>query len=160
MELSYETDRLYLRKPTLEDAKAIFTGYANDPKVTTYMSWAPHSAVQDTVEFLQKMVKAWGNKTEYSYVISIKSTGEVIGMIGAMVPAPFHFRIGYVIGSKHWGMGYTTEALQRIMEASMSQPKVHRVDAICDCKQYRFMEGNGKSGNGARSYTQEIHLRT
>lgn len=146
MEPIYETDRLYLSKPTLEFAEAIFTGYANDPKVTTYMSWAPHTSVQDTVDFLQKVVQAWEDRTEYSYVISIKTTGEVIGMIGAMVPSSFHYRIGYVLGANHWGKGYTTEALQRIMDEAMAQPEVHRVDAICDCNNtgsWKVMEKAG-----------------
>ena len=44
----FETERLTLRKPSLDDAQHIFNEYAQNAKVTKYMSWLPHTSVETT----------------------------------------------------------------------------------------------------------------
>lgn len=39
-----ETARLVLRPPRMEDAAAIFEGYAQHPEVTRYLTWKPHTS--------------------------------------------------------------------------------------------------------------------
>ena len=40
-----ETERLILRRFTLEDAPAVFANYASDENVTRYMAWNRHETV-------------------------------------------------------------------------------------------------------------------
>ena len=37
-----ETNRLLLRKFTLDDAQEMFNNWANDEEVTKFMTWNPH----------------------------------------------------------------------------------------------------------------------
>ena len=37
-----ETERLLLRRFTVDDAPQMFRNYASDPEVTKYLTWAPH----------------------------------------------------------------------------------------------------------------------
>lgn len=51
---NFETTRLHLRPPTLEDAETIFNQYAQDAEVTKYMTWRPHADMQTTRAFLER----------------------------------------------------------------------------------------------------------
>jgi RimJ/RimL family protein N-acetyltransferase len=37
------TPRLLLRKPEPADAERVFVAYAQDPEVTRYLTWSPHT---------------------------------------------------------------------------------------------------------------------
>ena len=39
---TFETARLRLRRPRMEDAPAIYARYASDTDVTRYLPWRPH----------------------------------------------------------------------------------------------------------------------
>jgi RimJ/RimL family protein N-acetyltransferase len=54
-----ETPRLILRKPTREDAEAIFARYASDPEVTRLLGWPRHSSVNVTRTFLAFSDAEW-----------------------------------------------------------------------------------------------------
>ena len=56
-----ETDRLILRRFTLDDAPAMFNNWANDPEVTKYLSWEPHADLEVTREIL----RTWVNSYDY-----------------------------------------------------------------------------------------------
>lgn len=42
MKLTLETDRLLLRPFSVDDAEAMFNGWASDPEVTKYLTWNTH----------------------------------------------------------------------------------------------------------------------
>ena len=52
-----QTDRLTLRRIREEDGKEAFEGYSRDPKVSPYMTWKPHAALEETVEPLPQARK-------------------------------------------------------------------------------------------------------
>ena len=43
-----ETERLILRRFTIEDAEDMFNGWCNDPEVTRFLTWPPHDNVEVT----------------------------------------------------------------------------------------------------------------
>jgi len=47
----FESERVVLRKPRMEDAPAIFEGYAQDLEVTRYLTWKPHRYIRETEEY-------------------------------------------------------------------------------------------------------------
>ena len=46
--MQIETERLILRRFIEEDAEDMFNNWANDIEVTRFLSWYPHSSVEDT----------------------------------------------------------------------------------------------------------------
>lgn len=126
-----ETERLVLRIPSVADAEAIFNSYAHDAKVTRYLTWRPHTRIQETKDLLANYVAAWAKNERFPYVIIIKATGEVAGMIGIRI---IHFKadIGYVLSAQFWGKGFATEALRSLVEWALSQDSIYRVWALCD----------------------------
>ncbi len=146
----FETERLILRKPRLDDAPAIFTAYAQDPEVTRYLTWRPHKDVEETYAIVKLMLKLWDEGKAYSYAITFRDSGSVVGMI-AMHPDGFKVGIGYVLAHPHWGKGYMTEALRTIVKWALSRPDVYRVFAICDVENpasARVMEKAGMLREG------------
>ena len=110
-----ETERLVLRKPRPDDVLAIFEGWAQDKEVTRYLTWHPHAHIEQTQEFVQGCLSAWEHQTRFPYMITLKETGQVIGMIDPRIEGP-KVGIGYGAARAHWGKGYMTEATRAIIE--------------------------------------------
>jgi RimJ/RimL family protein N-acetyltransferase len=126
-----ETERLLLRKPRLDDAPAIFSGWAQDKEVTRYLTWRPHQRIEQTQEFLRICLEAWESQTRFPYMITLKETGEVIGMINPRIEG-FKVEVGYGAAPAHWGKGYIPEAMRAIIDWAFQQPEIYRVYATTD----------------------------
>jgi RimJ/RimL family protein N-acetyltransferase len=146
----FETERLILRKPRIDDAPVIFATYAQDAEVTRYMTWRPHKNVDETFRIVELMLKLWEEGNAYSYMITLKDLDFAIGMI-AMHPDGFKVGLGYVLARPHWGKGYTPEAALAVTNWLLKQPDVYRVFAICDVENLasaRVMEKAGMVREG------------
>jgi [ribosomal protein S5]-alanine N-acetyltransferase len=126
-----QTERLLLRKPRLDDASAIFEGWAQDQEVTRYLTWHPHQHLEQTLAFVQSCLLAWEQETRFPYMIMLKESGDVIGMIDPRIEGP-RVGIGYGTARSYWGKGYVTEATRAIIEWAFQQPAIYRVYATTD----------------------------
>jgi RimJ/RimL family protein N-acetyltransferase len=126
-----ETDRLILRPPALADAESIFQTYAQDPEVTRYLTWRPHTSITETLEFLSGCLAAWQGAQRFPYVVTLKGADSAIGMIEIRLDS-FKAEVGYGMGRAYWGKGYMTEALRALITWALAQPRIYRVWAICD----------------------------
>jgi RimJ/RimL family protein N-acetyltransferase len=127
----FETDRLLLRKPRWEDVHVIFEGWAQDPEVTRYLTWRPHERIEQTQEFVQSCIRAWEGERRFPYMITLKETGQVIGMIDPRIEGP-KVGVGYVAARTHWGKGYMPETTRVIIAWAFQQPSIYRVYATTD----------------------------
>jgi ribosomal-protein-alanine N-acetyltransferase len=128
------TERLLLRRPTVEDANAIFSSYPTQKDVTKYLLFPPHNSIQDTLNFIQWSDEQWEKEGGgYNFIICSKAEeGKVIGSVGLnfegmdgseepkagleqKYPAGVA-RVGYCIAKDEWGKGYATEACKKIIE--------------------------------------------
>ncbi len=125
------TERLVLRMPRMEDAIAIFEGWAQDPEVTRYLTWRPHERIEQTEAFVQNCLRAWEAETRFPYMITRKESGEVIGMIDPRIEGP-KVGIGYGLARAHWGKGYVPEATRAVIDWAFQQPTIYRVYATTD----------------------------
>jgi len=126
-----ETERLVLRKPRMDDASAIFHGWAQDEEVTRYLTWRPHQRVEQTEEFVQSCLSAWEYETRFPYMITLKENAEVVGMIDPRIEGQ-KVGIGYGARRAHWGKGYVPEATGAIIAWAFAQPSIYRVYATTD----------------------------
>lgn len=53
-----ETERLILRKVTLDDAEDMYL-YASNEEVTRYVTWDTHSSLSDTIEFINMFLSQY-----------------------------------------------------------------------------------------------------
>ena len=125
------TSRLRLRPPQLEDAQAIFAGYAQDRAVTKYLTWRPHRDIDETRAFLQSCLAGWQDASAFPWAIIRTVDGQLLGMVELRVDG-HRVDLGYVLARRAWGQGYMTEAVGALMEWVWQQPGVYRVWAVCD----------------------------
>jgi [ribosomal protein S5]-alanine N-acetyltransferase len=126
-----ETARLILRPPQIEDAFAMFNGWAQDQEVTRYLTWRPHTSLEQSQTIVAGAVSAWKHEIRFPYMIALKESGEVIGMIDPRIEGP-KVGVGYVIGRAYWRKGYMTEATRAIIDWAFQQPTIFRVYATTD----------------------------
>lgn len=128
-----ETDRLRFRLPHLGDAAVIFKLYARDPAVTRFLSWRTHQTLEETVAYLHDRVRAWTDGSAFTYALTLKDSGRLLGMI-ELRRDHGRLTLGYVLAQMYWGKGYMTEAVQAATQWALAQPRVHRLGAICDAE--------------------------
>lgn len=125
-----ETERLTLRRPTQDDAEAIFTTYAADPEVTAYVGFPRHQRLEDTRSFLAFSDSLWTGWPAGPYLIQLRDSGALVGSSGLVFETPYRAQTGYVLAKHAWGRGYATEAL-RAMIAVARGCGVRRLSALC-----------------------------
>ena len=126
-----ETARLVLRQPRIDDARAIFAGWAQDQEVTRFLTWQPHQTVEQTENFIQSCISVWKHGTRFPYMIILKENDHIIGMIDPRIEGA-KVGLGYVAARAYWGKGYVPEATRMIIEWAFQQSSIYRVYATTD----------------------------
>ena len=135
-----ESDRLILRKFKIEDAAGMYNNWGTDPECCKFLGWDLHKNVDETKSLIQSWINGYDDGS-LNWIVELRDTNEVIGSICAITVNKKHLtaELGYCYGSKFWGRGYATEALQTV---------IHYL--LCDCGFYlveaRHISGNPASG--------------
>jgi [ribosomal protein S5]-alanine N-acetyltransferase len=79
---SLQTTRLLLRRPTPQDAVAIFDRYASDPVVTRYLSSPTHRTLSNTHAFLAWSDGDWEKWPAGSYLVFPREDNALLGGTG------------------------------------------------------------------------------
>lgn len=121
--LQLETDRLILRRFSVDDAESVFNNWASDDEVTKYVTWSTHKSINVSREYVDYCVKGYGDLSFYQWGIELKDTRELIGNISVVkvIDEIDSLELGWVIGRKYWGNGYTAEAALKIIEFLFDQ---------------------------------------
>jgi RimJ/RimL family protein N-acetyltransferase len=107
-----ETERLALRPPRLEDAKALAT-LANDRRIAENTLRLPHPyALADAQAFI---TAANAGDDESVFLITARS-GAILGACGIAALDGETPEIGYWLGVPFWGNGYATEAARALID--------------------------------------------
>ena len=121
--------RLLLRPPALDDAGALFQRVARDPEVTKYLLWTPHPDVAATRRVITEKLNI--SDDERTWAITLRHSGDVIGLTSCRRPVRHSVEIGYCIGRRWWGKGFMSEALTLLLAELAADPAVYRVWATC-----------------------------
>ena len=109
------TGRLVLRPPVPGDADAI-EHFISDRRVAEMTALIPHPYPPGTcIAWIRLCERQWLEGTKASFVICLRETGELVGAISLFNGEDRGNEIGYWIGVLHWGRGYATEALRRVI---------------------------------------------
>lgn len=116
--MQLETDRLILRRFTIDDAESVFNNWTSDEEVTKYLTWPTHKNVDVSREYMEYCVKGYADSSFYQWAIELKDTHELIGNISVVkvIDKIDSLELGWVIGRKYWGNGYTAEAALKVIE--------------------------------------------
>ncbi len=129
--LVLRTGRLVLRPSRVEDAPLVFE-HCSDPRVSRYMSWAPHRELGETKTFLEGCLRTRRAGTGYTWCIfEDEGFRGFIGIEGIVrqVLAVRHDRaeLGYWLGFTHHGRGLMTEAAGAAVGCAFARLGLHKV---------------------------------
>jgi RimJ/RimL family protein N-acetyltransferase len=131
-----ETERLVLRAPRFEDAKAIAM-LANDRRIAENTARIPHPYTLADAEAFVTSVKC--SRQESAFAIALK-TGPLIGMCAlelregsglAAKPAGNDAvpELGFWLGAPYWARGYATEAVRALIDYAFEDLEVEALQA-------------------------------
>lgn len=135
-ESSFESERLIIRMPELDDTDAVFEAQKRSARsLKAYMPWAQKEAVRDEVRATLREANAnFLARKDLRLHVFLKETGEFVGSSGLHridweIPK---FEIGYWIDDRFEGNGYMTEAVKRITEFAFEELSAKRIEIRCD----------------------------
>ena len=128
------TERLTLRRFTIEDAENMFYNWSGDPEVTKYLTWKPQESVESTEAFLEQWEKEYDSDTTYRWAIELNEIEQPIGAIEvvAIDERTDSMEIDFRVGKEYWRQGYTSEALSEVLRFLMGKVGAGRVWARYD----------------------------
>ena len=129
--INLETERLILRKGTIQDAEEIFENYGKDSLVSKYVVWNQHQSVEDTIKFMKTWQESYESNDSYKWVVIEKETKKIIGSITAVKVDIKNdtVEIGYCFGSQWWNKGYATETLKKVIEFFFEEVEIETLYA-------------------------------
>jgi len=129
-----ETERLILRRLTINDIESVYNNWANDDDVTHYLSWPTHRDINVTKNVLENWIQNYSEDDFYQWGIVVKDINEPIGTI-SVVDKDDDIKmvvIGYCIGKQWWNKGITSEALNAVIKFFFDEVGVNRIEARHD----------------------------
>ena len=123
-----QTERLLLRRFTVDDAQAMFEHWANDERVTRYLTWIPHESPEATRQLLKLWCAAYDRPDTYNWVMEYEKTP-----IGNISVVHFHEKseyaeLGYCMGCAYWNKGLMTESAKAVIDYLFAEIGVNRVE--------------------------------
>lgn len=71
-----ETDRLVLRRFTIDDAESVFNNRASDDEVAGYLTWSTHKSIDVSRGYMDYCVKGYADSSFYLWGIELIDTHE------------------------------------------------------------------------------------
>lgn len=126
------TDRLYLRKLTLEDASDMFE-YSRDPDVSKYTVWDHHASIKDTKGFLNYILENYSKGIVEDWGIVYKENNKLIGTCGFFEwdKTNHSAHIHYALSKAYAGKGLMTETVKAIIDFGFEKMNLNRIEARC-----------------------------
>lgn len=117
-----ETERLTLRPFKENDAIDVFECWESDPDVAKYMFWTSHNDIEKTKEWIAFELGQVEKPDWFRFALELKDTNELIGTALIYYEEEVEcWEIGYNLGKKYWGKGYTTEAMRTVINFAKAE---------------------------------------
>jgi len=127
--ITLKTPRLILRPPVPGDAGPLEC-FLSDRRVAETTAAIPHPYPRGgALEWIARTEKAWNDGTAPNFTIRLRDSGRIVGVIGLCGESRNDLKVGYWIGVPHWGNGYATEALHRVIRYAFNHLHLPRLGA-------------------------------
>jgi|SRR5665213_2363020 len=154
---TFTTERLIGRRSRLEEAAAMLRGYAADPEVTRYLTWAARPTMISITEYLKAAIADWDTGTSFRYELSLRGGEGSIGSI-RLKPEQTSVLLSYVLSRPYWGRGLMTEALQFAIQWALNQPEIFRAYAYSDVENLGSIRTLEKAGMTREGILRRWHV--
>jgi len=128
---SFQTERLYIRPQTLEDAKFMLA-LLNSPKWIKFIGDRNVHSIEDAENYITEKVTPQFDSLGYSnYTLVRKDNDAKIGVCGLYDREGLEgVDLGFAMLPAYEGKGYGYESANRLMEAASQEFKLKKVSAI------------------------------
>lgn len=149
------TERLVLRKITLDDAESLFEMRSSE-KMMAFIQRPRAKAVADATALIETMLDNLAKKESVVWAISLKIDPRLIGTIGFFRTRPENFRaeVGYLLHENYWQQGITYEALEAVLDYGFKTMNCHSIEAHIDARNTASQRLLEKSG-----FVKEAHFK-
>jgi [ribosomal protein S5]-alanine N-acetyltransferase len=133
--VTLETERLILRRFTIEDLEPIFRNCWCDPDVWEWTSYDPMNSMDDVLILNNIFTDYWFSKHEkpnyYNWAIQLRSSSEVIGRLWGMHldEQLSQIELAYELGQNWWNQGLMTEAVKTVIDFFYNEVGFNRICA-------------------------------
>ena len=138
---SFDTERLTIRAPRLEDAQEV--AEAVTESLLELQPWMPWATEPPTVEFeigrLRQALARWITRQDLLLHVMLKGTSTFVMGSGLhrIDWESGKFEIGYWVRTKYMGQGFVTEAVNGITDFAFKHLQANRVEIRCDANNIR-----------------------
>lgn len=123
-----QTERMILRRFTVEDAQAMYENWACDDRVSRYVSWDAHQSPEETRKILTLWCGQYEKTDTYNWLMEYQGTP--IGNISVVHVNEKNewAEIGYCMGHAWWNQGLMTEAARAVIDFLFAEVGLHRIE--------------------------------
>jgi ribosomal-protein-alanine N-acetyltransferase len=150
-----ETERLFLRRVTVDDAESILELRGN-PETMQYIPRPLAQNLDDALEHIKLIDTKIENNEGINWGITLKNDSRLIGIIGHYRIKPENYRseIGYMLLPEFHGKGIVSEAIKSVVNYGFNVMKLHSIEAIIDPGNFASEKVLLKNG-----FVKEAHLK-
>lgn len=126
-----ETERLFLRELIEYDAQGILNCFSNED-VLRYYGQNPLTSIEHVENIIRNFSNNFKEKRGIKWGVEIKGIEGIIGTIGFHDWSSEHRRaeIAYALLPEHWGNGYATEAVLKVISYGFNELELTRIGAV------------------------------
>lgn len=128
-----ETERLVLRRTTLDDANDYFF-LRSSPEAMKHICKPLQKSVEETKELIYKINEMIAFNDGISWSVCLKNNKKMIGSVSFHRIEKDHYRaeIGYMLHPDYWRMGIISEAVEAIINYGFNTLNFHSIEAHID----------------------------
>ena len=138
---SFDTERLTIRAPRVEDAQGIIDAVTESlPELRPWMPWAKEPLTLDfQIARLRQVMAQWITREELVLHAYFKGTSTLVLSSGLhrIDWQAGKFEIGYWVRTKFMGQGFVTESVNGITAFAFKHLRANRVEIRCDALNIR-----------------------
>lgn len=128
-----ETERLVLRRFTLDDVQDAYEGWYSDPEVAMCMQWEVHTDIEQTKKFITEyFIESYENLNSYRWAIALNENNKCVGSVGLFVAVDYHSvaDVAYALSKEYWNKGIISEALTAVIHYGLLEVGINRIEAF------------------------------
>ncbi len=163
--LSFETDRLFVRRYVLADARHLYEAARESIReVHAFLPWChPNYAIEDSRDWIRSVEPAWQDRSVYSFAIYDTQRSRLLGGCGvSRLDEHPVMNLGYWMRTSETSKGYASEATLGLANFAFRWLDVERIEIIMSTENTasrKVAENAGASYEGQLARRLKIHQR-
>ncbi|OSN00455.1 MULTISPECIES: GNAT family N-acetyltransferase [Lonsdalea] len=123
-----DTPRMALRPLRDADAEVLFALLASDPSIAAMAVHIPYPCPKPRIRsWIASLEDNWQSGKSVTFALCLRQEVEVMGAISLSALDSHYPEVGYWLGTKYWGRGYSTEACLAICQFAFGQLGLDRL---------------------------------